>query len=147
MRRLERGKDPLVLGEPSERGEGPLVVHRDVPDPAGVLQVGVLRADAGVVQARRDALRLGDLSLVILQDVGVGPVKDPGPTPPERRRAARTSDRMTARIGGASLILVGVLMLSLAVLEFRWVGLALAAAGGILVLRGFAAAVLSLRND
>jgi len=62
-------------------------------------------------------------------------------------RAARTSDRVVARVGGTSLILVGVLMLGLGVMEFRWVGIALAIAGGILALRGLAAAVLSLRTD
>jgi len=62
-------------------------------------------------------------------------------------RAARTSDRMLARVGGTSLILVGALMLGLVIIEFRWVGIALALAGGILTLRGLAAAVLSLRTD
>ena len=62
-------------------------------------------------------------------------------------RAARTSDRAAARVGGASLVLVGFAMLALVFLAFKWVGLALAAAGGVLVLRGFLAAVLSLRVD
>ena len=62
-------------------------------------------------------------------------------------RAALTSDRTVARIGGTSLILVGFMMLGLVVLEFRLVGIALAVAGGILALRGLAAAVLSLRTD
>jgi hypothetical protein len=62
-------------------------------------------------------------------------------------RAARTSERTVARVGGTSLILVGFMMLALVALEFRWVGIALAVAGGILALRGLAAAVLSLRID
>jgi hypothetical protein len=62
-------------------------------------------------------------------------------------RAARTSDRAAARVGGASLVLVGFAMLALVFLAFKWVGLVLAAAGGVLVLRGFLAAVLSLRTD
>jgi hypothetical protein len=62
-------------------------------------------------------------------------------------RAARTSDRAVARVGGASLILVGFAMLALVFLAFRWVGLVLAAAGAVLALRGFLAAVLSLRTD
>ena len=60
-------------------------------------------------------------------------------------RAARTSDRIAAQVGGASLILVGLMMLSLAVVEFRRAGAVFAAAGAILALRGFVAAVLSLR--
>jgi hypothetical protein len=62
-------------------------------------------------------------------------------------RAARTSDRTVARVGGTSLILVGFMMLSLIGMQFRWVGVALAVAGGILAVRGLAAAVLSLRTD
>lgn len=62
-------------------------------------------------------------------------------------RAARTPDRAVARVGGASLVLVGLAMLALVFLAFRWVGLVLAAAGAVLALRGFLAAVLSLRTD
>lgn len=62
-------------------------------------------------------------------------------------RAARTSDRTLAQVGGASLILVGLMMLSLVFVEFRLVGMVFAAAGMILALRGILAAVLSLRAD
>ncbi|MGH9679594.1 MAG: hypothetical protein ACRD4Y_06560 [Candidatus Acidiferrales bacterium] len=62
-------------------------------------------------------------------------------------RAARTSDRTAARVGGSSLMLVGALMLGMLVVEFRWVGITLGVAGGILTLRGLAGAVLSLRSD
>ena len=62
-------------------------------------------------------------------------------------RAARTSDRMVERIGGASLLLTGLLMLSLAFVRFGWVGYVFAAIGMILSLRGILAAVLSLRSD
>ena len=62
-------------------------------------------------------------------------------------RAARTSDRIVAQVGGASLILVGFMMLSLAFVEFRMVGIIFAIAGAILALRGILAAVLSLRTN
>lgn len=62
-------------------------------------------------------------------------------------RAARTSERLVARVAGASLILVGIMMLALAFVEFQWVGIMLATAGAILALRGLAGAVLSLRMD
>src|ERR1700682_1974348 len=51
-------------------------------------------------------------------------------------RAARTAERTGARVGGASLLLVGFIMLGLVVVEFRWVGTVLAIAGAILALRG-----------
>jgi hypothetical protein len=62
-------------------------------------------------------------------------------------RAARTSERTVTRVGGASLVLVGFMMLGLVAVEFRWVGTVLAIAGGILAVRGLAGAVLSLRMD
>ena len=62
-------------------------------------------------------------------------------------RAARTSDRLAAQVGGVSLAVVGLLMLSLVLVEIRWVGYVLAAAGMILAFRGILAAVLSLRTD
>jgi hypothetical protein len=60
------------------------------------------------------------------------------------QRAARTAERTVARVGGASLALVGLMMLGLAHAEFRWVGTVLAMAGGILMLRGLVSAVVSL---
>jgi hypothetical protein len=62
-------------------------------------------------------------------------------------RAAGSTDRMIARIDGTSLILVGFMMLGLVVIEFRWVGIALALAGAVLVLRGLTSAILSIRTD
>jgi hypothetical protein len=60
-------------------------------------------------------------------------------------RAAGTPDRAAARVGGASLVLVGCMMLSLVLVELRWAGPVFAATGAILALRGILAAVLSLR--
>lgn len=62
-------------------------------------------------------------------------------------RAARTSDRVIAQVGGASLIVVGIMMLSLAFVQFGRAGLIFAVAGAILALRGIVAAILSLRAD
>jgi hypothetical protein len=62
-------------------------------------------------------------------------------------RAARTYERAVNRLGGASLVLVGFMMLGLDFVEFRWVGTVLAIAGAIVALRGLAGAVLSLRMD
>jgi hypothetical protein len=62
-------------------------------------------------------------------------------------RSARTWDRAVEQVGGASLILVGLMMLSLVFVEFRLVGMVFVAAGMILALRGILAAVLSLGTD
>jgi hypothetical protein len=62
-------------------------------------------------------------------------------------RSARTWDRTVAQVGGASVILVGLMMLSLVFVEFRRVGMVFVGAGSILALRGILAAVLSLQAD
>lgn len=58
--------------------------------------------------------------------------------------AARTMERTANRVAGASLVLVGLLMLALVYAEFRWVGIILSLAGGVLVARGLAGAVLAV---
>lgn len=63
------------------------------------------------------------------------------------KRAARTAERMAARVGGASLVIVGLMMLGMIFVELRWAGPMLSLAGGILVLRGLFSAGLSLRTD
>ena len=63
------------------------------------------------------------------------------------KRAARTADRTVARVDGASLVIVGVMMLGLVFVEFQQAGTALAVAGGILITRGLVSAALSLRTD
>jgi len=62
------------------------------------------------------------------------------------KRVARTAERTALRVGGASLAVVGLMMLSLVFVELRWVGIVLAMAGGILVLRGLVSAALSFRT-
>ena len=61
--------------------------------------------------------------------------------------AAWSAERTPARIGGTSLALVGLMMLGLAFVGFRWVGTALALMGAILMLRGLSSAVLALRAN
>jgi hypothetical protein len=50
--------------------------------------------------------------------------------------------RLAARLGGVSLMLVGTIMLSLAWVQFGWVGLLLAIAGTVLILRGLVTAAI-----
>jgi hypothetical protein len=62
-------------------------------------------------------------------------------------RTVRRAQRIATQIGGASLAVVGLMMLGLAFVEFRWVGVILASAGVILALRGLLGAVLALRTN
>ena len=62
-------------------------------------------------------------------------------------RGVRTSERTLSRLGGVSLLAVGLLMLGLVFAQLRFVGPGLALAGGILTARGLVNAVLALRTD
>jgi hypothetical protein len=59
--------------------------------------------------------------------------------------AVRTM-RLAARMGGASLVLVGLIMLSLAWMPLGRVALLLAIAGGVFVVRGLATAAILAWN-
>ena len=65
-------------------------------------------------------------------------------------RAARIAvrgERAAMRIGGGSLALAGLILVSLAWAPFRWAGLLLAAAGGIFVVRGLVTAAIMARSS
>lgn len=76
MRRLDRRDDALRAGEQAQGLHRGVVGDRAVLAAARVLQEGVLRADARVVQAGRNGVRLGDLALLVLEDVTAGAVQD-----------------------------------------------------------------------
>jgi hypothetical protein len=59
-------------------------------------------------------------------------------------RVAKGIERTSVRLGGASLVLVGFLMLGVVFAEYRWVGTVLLVTGCILVLRGLSGAVLAV---
>ena len=75
VRRLDRRDDALGAAEQREGLHRLGVGDRAVLGAADVVQVGVLRADAGVVQAGADRVRLDGLAVVVLQQVGAGAVQ------------------------------------------------------------------------
>ena len=63
------------------------------------------------------------------------------------RLIAVRSARVAARMGAGSLVLAGLIMFSLAWIPLGWVGLLLAVAGGVFVVRGLvSAAILALAS-
>src|SRR4051812_31570140 len=64
VRRLERRDEAPQAREETEHRERVGVGDGDVRRAAGVAQVGVLGARAGVVEARRHRVRLGDLAVL-----------------------------------------------------------------------------------
>ena len=59
----------------------------------GVAQVGVLRADRGIIQPGGDRMRGGDLAVRVLQHVGVGAVQHARAGPGAGRRSGRRGGR------------------------------------------------------
>src|SRR3954454_12414690 len=68
VRGLQRRDDALQLGDAAQRGQRLLVGDRDVAGAAAVAQVRVLGTGPGVVEARRDRVRLEDLPVLVLHD-------------------------------------------------------------------------------
>jgi hypothetical protein len=56
------------------------------------------------------------------------------------------ADRVVTKIGGGSLALGGLIMLSLAWAPFRWAGWLLLATGAVFVLRGLVSAAIMARS-
>ena len=98
------GMMPSVRQQQLERVERLDVGHALVVDAADLVQPAMLGADAGIVEPRRDRVRLGDLAVLVLQQIGAVAVEDAGAPagrgwrhacrcrgrgPPPRRRASR----------------------------------------------------------
>lgn len=56
------------------------------------------------------------------------------------------AERLVTKIGGSSLVVAGLIMLSLAWAPFRWAGWLLLATGSIFVLRGLVSAAIMARS-
>src|SRR4051812_16076076 len=96
---LQRGDDPLQLGDAAEGGERLLVGRRDVARAARVAQPRVLGAAARVVEAGGDRVRLEDLAVPVLHERGERAVQPPAPpTGGQRRAVAAAVEPLAARL-------------------------------------------------
>src|SRR5690606_33061250 len=83
--RFERRDDALRSAERLESLERLLIGDGDVASAAAVLQVGVLRANARIVETGGDRVRLDHLAVLILQHVRARAMKDANAPSAERR--------------------------------------------------------------
>ena len=95
--RLERRNDALRLAEPVERRERLVIGARDVLGPARVAQVRVLGADARIVEARRDRMRVHDLAVLVGQKRRARAVQHARASAAEATRRLRPRRRSAAR--------------------------------------------------
>src|SRR3546814_15548203 len=101
--RLERRDDAFLAGAERERPERVLVRGGHVLHPADIVQPGMLRADPGVVEPGRDRVRLGDLTVVVLQQVGAVAVQYPGAPAAQRGGVAAAVEAEAAGLDAADL--------------------------------------------
>ena len=90
MAGLEGRDDAFGAAQVMERIQGFLVGNADVFGTANVFEESVLRAYAWIVQARADAVRFCNLTIVVLQDVRTVAVQHTGATALQRGRVLAT---------------------------------------------------------
>ena len=98
MAGLQRGDDPLQLRAQLERLQRLGVGRRAIFGPADVLQPGVLRPDARIVEAGRDRMALQDLAVVVLKQIGAVAVQHAGATALQRGRMVRAVQPAPGRL-------------------------------------------------
>src|SRR5258708_4109254 len=95
---LERGNDAFELAQKLEGGERLVVGRRYVLHPALLLQPRVLGTDAGIVEAGRDRVRLGDLAFLVLQQISAVAMQHAWSAAGERSGMLAGLDTLAARL-------------------------------------------------
>ena len=103
VRGLERRDDPLEPGELAEGAQRVVVGDRHVAGPAAVAQLGVLGADARVVEAGGDRVRLEDLAVVVGEHRRERAVEDAGAPGDERGAVAAAVEPLAAGLDADQL--------------------------------------------
>lgn len=70
MARLQRRDDAFQTRTELEGVQRLAIGGRNIVDAANIMQPGMLRANAGIIQASGNRMRLGDLAVFILQQIG-----------------------------------------------------------------------------
>ena len=69
MTRFQRGNDAFKAAQRVKRGDGFVVVDRDILRAADVLQQTMFRPDTGIIQSGRNRMRLDDLAVLVLHQI------------------------------------------------------------------------------
>ena len=100
---LERAEDPLGAGQQLEAADRLVVGDREVARPPGLLEERVLGADARIVEAGGDRVGLGDLAVVVAENVRPRAVQDADPAARQRRGVAGGVDPVARRLDAEEL--------------------------------------------
>ena len=98
MRRLQRRNDALGPRAKLERRQRLLVGRRHVLDAADIMQPGMLRPDARIIQPGADRVRLDDLPVIVLQQIGAVAVQHARPPAGQARGMLAGLDAVPARL-------------------------------------------------
>ena len=106
MRGFQGRNDAFQPAGELERIQGFLIRHRDIIHAARLLEPGMFRPDAGIIEAGRDRMRFQNLAVRILQQIGLGAVQHAGRAFGERggvmgrfHPLARRLDAMNGDVG------------------------------------------------
>ena len=86
MTALEGGHNALYPGQRMKRAQGLIIIGHHVIDPTDIFQPGMLRPYARVIQPSRHRVRVHDLPVGILHQIGAVAVEHTGSTRCQRRR-------------------------------------------------------------
>src|SRR5260221_13139199 len=98
---LQRRDDALKLAAKLKRRHSLVVGRREESHPAQVVEPGMFRADAGIVEAGGDRMGLLDLSVVVHQQVRAIAVE---PARPAARNGGRMLAALKAKPGGLDAV-------------------------------------------
>src|SRR3546814_12164658 len=87
MGAFERGDDAFGPAAELEGVERLLVGDGDIFDAAALVEPAMFGADAGIIEPGRDRMRLGDLAVVVLEEIGAVAVEHAGRS--EERRVGK----------------------------------------------------------
>ncbi len=86
VRRLQRRNDAFQPRQQLKRRERFVVGGGQIIDPAGLVQPGMLRTDAGIIEPRRNRMRVLDLAVIVHQQIGAVAMQHAGPAAGDRGR-------------------------------------------------------------
>ncbi len=86
MRGLQRWNDAFQPRQQLKRRQRFVVGRGQVFHPAGFVQPGMFRPDAGIIQPRRNRMRVLDLAVIVHQQIGAVAVQHARPAAGDRRR-------------------------------------------------------------
>src|SRR5207237_6132517 len=98
---FEGAEDAFALRQGFERRQRLLIGRAEIFGAAAVLQMRVLRPDSRIIETGRDGPGIGHLSVLVLQEIGLGAVQDAWPPAKQRRTVLVAGEALPVRLDAA----------------------------------------------